>query len=131
MSWPWNTGTAIPAAIALVAVQSSGTPVLAQTQPTAVAQQSLAPRIGVAEAPLSLTLADAVRMTLEQNNDVTIARLDTDVARQNVRVFEGRATTRGSCRTSDTSGTSAPTRRPLAARQRGGSNGPRSTAAPA
>ena len=38
MSWPWNTGTAIPAAIALVALQSSGTPLLAQTQPTPVTQ---------------------------------------------------------------------------------------------
>ena len=28
-------------------------------------------------------------MTLEQNNDVSIARMDTDIARQNVRAFEG------------------------------------------
>ena len=48
-----------------------------------------APRVGVADAPLSITLADAIRMTLEQNNDVSIARLDTDIARQSVRVFEG------------------------------------------
>ncbi len=80
----WTT----PAAIVLVALLAVGTPVLAQTQPGPIAQPE-APRIGVSEAPLSLTLADAVRMTLEQNNDVSIARLDTDVARQNVRAFEG------------------------------------------
>ena len=28
-------------------------------------------------------------MTLEQNNDVSIAKLDVDVARQNVRAAEG------------------------------------------
>ena len=92
MSWPWKsicrTGTTIPAAITLLVVLTIGTPVLAQTQPASIAEPQ-APRIGVAEAPLSLTLADAVRMTLEQNNDVSIARLDIDVARQNVRAFEG------------------------------------------
>ena len=84
----WRTRSTIPAAITLVAVLTIGTPVLAQTRPASIAE-SQAPRIGVAEAPLSLTLADAVRMTLEQNNDVSIARLDIDVARQNVRAFEG------------------------------------------
>jgi HAE1 family hydrophobic/amphiphilic exporter-1 len=49
----------------------------------------LAPRVGVADSPLTITLADAIRMTLEQNNDVSIARLDVDVARQNVRATEG------------------------------------------
>ena len=80
----WTT----PAAIVLVALPAIGTPVLAQTQPGAD-RAAEAPRIGVTEAPSSLTLADAIRMTLEQNNDVSIARLDTDVARQNVRAFEG------------------------------------------
>lgn len=89
MRRPWTSRSTSLAAIALVAVLGRGTPVLAQTPPTPVAQQPLAPRIGVSEAPLSLTLADAVRMTLEQNNDVSIARLDTDIARENVRVFEG------------------------------------------
>ena len=71
--------------IALVGLAS---PALAQTQPAPVPQPR-APRVGVADAPLSITLADAIRMTLEQNNDVSIARLDTDIARQSVRVFEG------------------------------------------
>jgi outer membrane protein TolC len=72
-------------AVALVTVAA---PALAQTQPTTAAPPQ-APRIGVADTPLSITLADAIRMTLEQNNDVSIARLDTDVARQTVRAFEG------------------------------------------
>ena len=47
-------------------------------------------RIGVETAPpRSLTLEDAVRMTLEQNNDVAIARLESAAARQDVRVAEG------------------------------------------
>lgn len=50
----------------------------------------LAPRVGVAgSAPLSLSLDDVVRMTLEQNNDVSIARLDADIAKQDVYAAEG------------------------------------------
>jgi outer membrane protein TolC len=80
--------------------QSTSTPLVAIAllitwpTPSALAQppavvEPLAPRVGVSGAPLSITLADAIRMTLEQNNDVAIARLDTDVARQNVLVLEG------------------------------------------
>jgi outer membrane protein TolC len=66
--------------------QSAGS----QTQaPIPTAPMTLAPRIGVPDAPLSLTLADAIRMTLEQNNDVAIAKLDVQAARQNVRALEG------------------------------------------
>ena len=36
-----------------------------------------------------LSLDEAVRMTLEQNNDVSIARLDTALARQDIRAAEG------------------------------------------
>ncbi len=54
-----------------------------------IAPVTLAPRVGVGEPPLSLTLSDAIRLTLEQNNDVAIARLDVDAARQNVRALEG------------------------------------------
>lgn len=50
----------------------------------------LAPRVGVAgSAPLSLSLDDVVRMTLEQNNDVSIAKLDADIAKQDVYAAEG------------------------------------------
>jgi outer membrane protein TolC len=76
--------------ITLVALSTTGTPALAQTQaqPAPVAPP-LTPRIGVGDTPLSMTLADAVRMTLEQNNDVSIARLEVDDARQSVRAAEG------------------------------------------
>ena len=65
-----------------------GPPAWAQTPPTSGSRQTAA-RVGVGSPPLSISLADAVRMTLEQNNDVSIARLDIDVAIQNVRAFEG------------------------------------------
>ena len=79
-----------------IGIVTVGSTVLAQGQPpqTPAPQppappQPLAPRVGVAGTPLTITLADAIRMTLEQNNDVSIARLDTDIARQNVRAAEG------------------------------------------
>lgn len=57
-----------------------------QGQPPVV----LSPRIGVnTGAPLALTLDDAIRLTLEQNNDVSIARLDTAIAREDIRVAQG------------------------------------------
>jgi outer membrane protein TolC len=86
MRWRWHTYPVI----ALVAFSTTGTAALAQTQaqPAPVAPP-LSPRIGVADTPLPITLADAVRMTLEQNNDVSIAKLDVDDAREGVRAAEG------------------------------------------
>ena len=81
----WKSTSILLVAIALL-VTWPASPALAQPAPVV---ELLAPRIGVSGAPLSITLADAIRMTLEQNNDVAIARLDTDVARQNVLVLEG------------------------------------------
>jgi HAE1 family hydrophobic/amphiphilic exporter-1 len=50
----------------------------------------LPPRVGVeADTGLSLTLDEAIRLTLEQNNDVAVARLELSVARENVRAAEG------------------------------------------
>jgi outer membrane protein len=64
-------------------------PVRAQ-QPAAVPTIVLQPRVGVDEfSPISLTLSDAIRMTLEQNNDVTIARLEAQAAKQDVYAAEG------------------------------------------
>jgi outer membrane protein TolC len=64
-----------------------------QTPPAAPPPTSVAPilqpRVGVSAQPLSISLADAIRMTLEQNNDVSIARLEVDAARQGVRAAEG------------------------------------------
>ncbi len=59
-----------------------------QTVPPAP-QPTLAPRVGVDGSPLSITLADAIKLTLEQNNDVAIGRLETQAARQSVRAAEG------------------------------------------
>jgi outer membrane protein TolC len=59
------------------------------TQTPVLVPMTPAARVGVALSPLSLTLADAIRMTLEQNNDVAIAKLDVQSARQGVRVLEG------------------------------------------
>jgi outer membrane protein TolC len=54
------------------------------------AQQSLPPRIGVSGGPpQSLTLDAAVRLALEQNNDVAIARLETDASRQDIQAALG------------------------------------------
>lgn len=67
------------------------TPTAPQTPaaPTQLAPPVLPPRVGVGDAAMTITLADAIRMTLENNNDVTIARLDTDVARETVRAAQG------------------------------------------
>ncbi len=81
----WQSTSTPLVAIALLITWP--TPSALAQPPTAV--ETLAPRVGVSGAPLSITLADAIRMTLEQNNDVAIARLDIDVARQNVLVLEG------------------------------------------
>ncbi len=57
----------------------------AETSPPVV----LTPRVGVSAPPLTLTLDDAIRLTLEQNNDVSIARLDVDAARQDEQAALG------------------------------------------
>jgi HAE1 family hydrophobic/amphiphilic exporter-1 len=50
----------------------------------------LPPRVGVdAASPLFLSLTDAIKLTLEQNNDVVVARLDQDASRQDIRAAEG------------------------------------------
>jgi HAE1 family hydrophobic/amphiphilic exporter-1 len=83
----------ITAIIAMVGSTSPGGRILvvaAQHQQSPGPKVVLPPRVGVvAGAPLSLSLSDAVRMTLEQNNDVTIARLDADAAKQEVYAAEG------------------------------------------
>jgi outer membrane protein TolC len=90
-----SVALALAAAIALgptAAAQAPIAPPPAVQTPAAQpppAPQPLPPRVGVGDAPLTITLADAIRMTLEQNNDVSIARMDSDIARQNVRAAEG------------------------------------------
>jgi len=68
------------------------TPIVSQAPaaPVTAAQAPPLPaRIGVGGAPLSLTLADAIRLAIERNNDVTIAREETQAARQSIRAAEG------------------------------------------
>jgi HAE1 family hydrophobic/amphiphilic exporter-1 len=46
-------------------------------------------RVGVADGVDALTLDAAIQLTLEQNNDVEVARLEVSGARQQVRAAEG------------------------------------------
>ena len=49
-----------------------------------------APRIGVdAAPPLPVTLAELIRLALDQNNDIAIARADTHIAAEEVRAATG------------------------------------------
>ncbi len=69
---------------------ASGGVAEAQERADALAASALAPRVGVTDGdPLPLTLREAVRRALEANNDVSVARLESEVARQNVRAAEG------------------------------------------
>jgi HAE1 family hydrophobic/amphiphilic exporter-1 len=62
-------------------------PAVAPVDPAAVV---LAPRVGIAPgAAHPLTLEDAIRLTLEQNNDVAVARIESLSARQDIRIAEG------------------------------------------
>lgn len=58
---------------------------LAQAPPSIV----LPPRVGITAPPRPLTLDEAIQLTLEQNNDVSIARMDTAIAREGIRVAQG------------------------------------------
>lgn len=55
-----------------------------------ISKVDLPPRVGIAEgAPRPLTLDEAIRLTLESNNDVAIARLERDAARESVNAAVG------------------------------------------
>ena len=54
------------------------------------ARALLPPRVGIQPAdPVSLTMEEAIRLTLEQNNDVAVARLERQAATEDVRAAEG------------------------------------------
>ena len=86
------TGVRAPRRILLlffVVVAALPAPLAAGQQPAAPALV-LPARVGVEKGqPLPLTLEEAIRLTLEQNNDVVVARLDLDAARQDIRAAEG------------------------------------------
>src|SRR4029079_17485698 len=46
-------------------------------------------RVGVEAQALSVTLDDVIRKALENNADVTIARIDTQIAGENLRLARG------------------------------------------
>ena len=66
-------------------------PAAAQTpQPAGEPPVVLSPRIGVTTgAARQLTLDEAIQLTLEGNNDVSISRLDTAAAREDIRAAQG------------------------------------------
>jgi len=77
-----------------IAFLACGCPAAAQTPPPPTPVQTPVPapqqpRVGVQATPLQISLADAIRMTLEQNNDVAIARIETGVAREGLKAVEG------------------------------------------
>jgi HAE1 family hydrophobic/amphiphilic exporter-1 len=49
----------------------------------------LPPRVGVTGAPLPLTLEEAVKRALEHNTDVSLARIDTLIASEDIRAARG------------------------------------------
>jgi outer membrane protein len=72
--------------------QASGAPASATSQPAASAVPQappLAPRVGVTGEPSPLRLDDAVRLALEENNDVAIAKLETQAAQEDIRAALG------------------------------------------
>ena len=72
---------------AMVAVTFTG--IHAQSPPAQPPPVKLPARVGVADGAEPLTLEAAIRLTLEQNNDVEVARLEVSGARQLVRAAEG------------------------------------------
>ena len=72
---------------------TQGSPAPAGASPAGGVQPQpvvLPPRVGVSAAPgATLTLKEVVRLTLEQNNDVAVARLEIDAAREEVQAAEG------------------------------------------
>jgi HAE1 family hydrophobic/amphiphilic exporter-1 len=74
---------------ALLLVLAIAVPASAQQPPQQEVKPVLPPRVGVSAQPASLSLEDAIRMTLESNNDVAVARLETQAARQDILAAEG------------------------------------------
>ncbi|HEX6974005.1 MAG TPA: TolC family protein, partial [Vicinamibacterales bacterium] len=57
--------------------------------PSAAPEIVLPPRVGVTGPPRPLSLDEAIRMSLEQNNAIAIARLDTAASLEGIRAAEG------------------------------------------
>lgn len=74
----------VPLLVTLV----SAPQVPAQT-PVTPASQAPASRVGVDAQALSVTLEDVIQRALENNADVAISRIDTQIAAENIRVARG------------------------------------------
>jgi outer membrane protein TolC len=70
--------------------QPSGPPQRPSEQrPAPSAAKPLSPRVGVTGEPSALRLDEAVRLALQENNDVAIARLETQSAQEDIRAALG------------------------------------------
>ena len=61
----------------------------AEQRPALSSAKPLSPRVGVSGEPSALRLDEAVRLALEENNDVAIARLETQSAQEDIRAVLG------------------------------------------
>jgi len=61
----------------------------AQSAASSVTQPPRSPRVGVTGEPSPLRLDDAVRLALAENNDVAIAKLETQAAQEDIRAALG------------------------------------------
>jgi HAE1 family hydrophobic/amphiphilic exporter-1 len=76
--------------VAGACIVGSVAPGWAQTTTSSEPQAVLPARVGVAPGSgTAFTLEEAIRLALDQNNDVAVARLDRDVAAANVRAALG------------------------------------------
>jgi len=79
--------------VAFVIALTAAAQVAGQTPPTPATAPSGAQvpntRVGVEAQALSVTLDDVIRKALENNADVTIARIDTQIAAENIRLARG------------------------------------------
>ena len=81
----------VPAVLAgiLGAGPSLGAQSVSPAQTPQMPPPAIAPRVGVAGPPLTLTLDEAIRRALEQNTDVEISRVDTLISAETIRVARG------------------------------------------
>ena len=90
--WGWLTRRRMREArgtTALLVLLAVSVPASAQPAPQADVAPVLPPRVGITAAPATLSLDDVIRMTIEANNDVAVARLESDAARQEIIAAEG------------------------------------------
>lgn len=85
---PMRVVSRITTSAALVLVLA--TPGGSQTLVSPESRRTLQPRVGVAAGSATpIALGEAIRLALEQNNDVAVARLERDVAAEGVRAALG------------------------------------------